>query len=622
MRHFTVLLRPSSGPIDDATRRRYEHAVRREGLPTPPWSMIAGIAVMTGSDGFGAGPTVSRVGTYIGVGTVRLDNRDLAASWGPLGSPAATDLDLVVAAIARQGPSCIVDLLGDFAFVAWDTATHEAVAARDAFGIRTLYVRESPDLLAFASHAAHLTESDTYDLDYIATFLVNGFPSPERTIFADVRAVPPGTIWRYRNGVARNHRYWSATNFPPAATHVNADAPDVFRGLFADAVRLRLSNHDDTWAQLSGGLDSSSVVSMAQSLATSGRAHAGIAGTVTIVESYGGDERAFSDIVVSAFGLRNEQIVNYWMWQDNGNAPPRTDRPQPVYPFFLRDQQMCAAVRRGGGRVLLSGFGSDQYLTGSLTFFADRLAKGPRLATLLQIARWAAVERRSAWSFGFKRGVLPLLPLPLQRRFAEGTHVPTWIDRTFARRFAIRDRFQVLALMSAPSGAKYNGYIAGILDNTAAAIDHGVIDDAIEVRYPFLYRPLVEYCLRLPPEFLAGPRLTKRILREAMRGILPEPIRQRTTKGAVDGRIQWSLSHEHERLDALLTRPVLADLGCIDARELRFAVAAARRGEPWRYVEVLYPLALETWLSVRSGRWTTGGTVSQSPHARLTNRTA
>ena len=90
-----------------------------------------------------------------------------------------------------------------------------------------------------------------------------------------------------------------------------------------------------------------------------------------------------------------------------------------------------------------------------------------------------------------------------------------------------------------------------------------------------------------------------------MRDVLPEQVRTRTTKGGIDARILWSLQRERPRLDAMLRDPILAQLGCIEPALLREAVDGARRGVPVNNVQLFSALALETWLAVRTGRWST-----------------
>lgn len=131
----------------------------------------------------------------------------------------------------------------------------------------------------------------------------------------------------------------------------------------------------------------------------------------------------------------------------------------------------------------------------------------------------------------------------------------------------------------------------------------GAFSDQIEMRYPFLYRPLVEFSLGLSPELICRAGLTKRVLRESLAGLIPDEIQSRKTKGGLDARVMWSLGRERKRLSELLSNPVLADLGCVRPRELREATERARCGEVACSAFLLSALALETWMAIRDGRW-------------------
>jgi asparagine synthase (glutamine-hydrolysing) len=137
-------------------------------------------------------------------------------------------------------------------------------------------------------------------------------------------------------------------------------------------------------------------------------------------------------------------------------------------------------------------------------------------------------------------------------------------------------------------------------------------EGALDVRYPFLHRPLVEAVLAMPVAMRIRPGIHKWVLREAMHGILPEPVRNRSSKGSIDARILWSLQQERRTLDRMLRDPILAQLGCVDPVALRSSVDRARRGIPTNLVHLMSALSLETWLTVRAGRWTADARAAQS----------
>jgi asparagine synthase (glutamine-hydrolysing) len=134
----------------------------------------------------------------------------------------------------------------------------------------------------------------------------------------------------------------------------------------------------------------------------------------------------------------------------------------------------------------------------------------------------------------------------------------------------------------------------------------GVIADSLDVRHPFLYRPLVEFALRLPQELRARAHAHRWVLRQAMSGILPEKVLTRVGKPTTNDFLEWSLTAERERLAPLIRAPILADLGVVEPTKLLEAfddVIHRARGAEALCGPLLNTLAVEAWLRIRSGRW-------------------
>jgi asparagine synthase (glutamine-hydrolysing) len=548
----------------------------------------------------GLRPLVSSGRGYMSVGDVRLDNRAEVASWVGELPIDASDLDVVAAALDRRGAEVIPRLLGDFAFVFWDARAQKLLAARDAFGVKPLFYRRAGDHLLIASRLSPLVGEETLDRDYLADLLIGLPTASPRTAWSGTFAVEPGAMLVQRGSVTAQSRYWDARAFEPGA-HSAPDAADQFRNLFFHAVDQRLDDAAPTWAQLSGGLDSSSVVCAAQRNAN--HAGGGLAGTVTVVDSLGdGDERTFSDAVLAHHPLSNQQICDYWPWRDDdGWGPPCTDEPAPLFPFYLRDQRTVDAVRGSGARVLLSGLGSDHYLFGTLNYLADLVAGGSLRHAASEVLGWAMATRRSFWSTAHYNAMLPLLhQTGWKRRKAA---VPRWITRQFAGAHGVEQRIAEAQAPTARFGKLYETHTATELRRIANWIQRGPFEDQLEVRYPFLHRPLVEFALQLPISMKVRPGTHKWILREAMRGIVPESVRTRTTKGGMDARIFWTLQREAPLIKNLLSDPLLGQMGCVDVDELRKMVDVARQGAYRHTVHLFSVLSVESWLRARFGEW-------------------
>jgi len=564
-----------------------------------------GFAAVASTEPDALRPLLARRGARLAAGDVRLDNRAEVAAWGGVRAGRASDLELVLAAYAARGAGCLDGVLGDFSLVLWDGDRGTLTAARDPFGVKPLFLARQGDALLLSNRAAPLAREGELDEEWAADFLVGAMAPPGRTVWAGVQAVAPGEVATWRAGALSRRRFWSAADFAPAEAADERGATETFRGLLEEAVRVRTEGGVPVWSQLSGGLDSSSVVSVAQKLAGAGRGP-GIAGTVTLVESLGdGDERTYSDTVVRRWGVRNETLVDPWAWQDDGLPPERTDEPRSHYPFWARDRAMAAMVRRAGGRVLLSGQGPDHYLAGNLGFVTDLLAAGRVRAALRELVRFSVAARQSFWTGLGRHAVDPFLPAWLKlRRARPHEQLPEWLDPGFVRRLEVARRLPLVRHLAAPRGGSFFAHqVAAELEGLSGFLERGPFEDGIEMRYPFLHRPLVEHSLRLPPGLRIRPGGGKHVLREAMRGILPEEVRTRRGKGGIDARLLWALNREWPRLEALLRDPEIARRGWVRADALRAATARARQGEVTSLPFLLCSLSLETWLSVRAGRW-------------------
>ena len=610
MRFFVCVLDPANEVVPEEFRRPYESLPRARGLAFK-WHSFRHAAVLNGGDGGGVLPEIVLADGWLAVGMVRLDNRAELARDAGCRAHELSDLTLVLRAIARHGGSYISNILGDFAFVAWEAASHSLIAACDVVAAKHLYYVNRKDALVFASRAECLACEESYDRQYFAERAAGCVPSSGLTPFVGVRTVPAATMAVLDREQLVLRQCWSPPEYDLAQSDVYSaeDAAARFRDLLAESVRLRLGHAGETWSHLSGGLDSSSVVSIAQWLLERGKVTEGLAGTVTHVDCVGtaADEREYSDAVARRWGIRNEKIIEAPMWHDDQYAPPYIDQPRPDFMFFPRDSRLCAIVRGAGGRILLTGIGSDETLTGNMLFFADWLVRGRVRTAIRQMATWAAIGRVSGWEILYRNGVLPLLPRTLRvHAVRDEMQVPQWISSEAVRQHGLRDRHFDTQMYGGRWGHKYHDMVVTGIMAISKVLDLGVLSDELDVRHPFLYRPLLEFVLRLPPELCAQPCARKAILRNGMRDILPESVRTRVGKGTEIGLLARSLVKQQGLLAPLVRRSILADLGLIDPAALIAAIEAAastphRRNQPHGILQRV--LTLEAWLQMRVGQW-------------------
>lgn len=452
MRFFVCVTGAGGGHVTERRRLRCESYARRRGIQ-PSWHLWRGLSVMTAGNCSNEDAAISAYGPYVAVGTVRLDNRGELDGWlkdvgttRPGGAP-VRDLDLVLQLIAIHGTRYVPNVLGDFAFVVWNAVTHSAVAACDAFAVRTLCYAESDGSFAFASHAEALATRDDYEVQYLAERVAYCNPiSPGLTVFAGVRMLPPATFAVVERGKLTLRRYWSADDFEPdhGRSVGREEAVARTRQLLTTSVSLRLDPRGGNWAELSGGLDSSGIVSIVQQHSRTASVQHGLDGTLTYVDrpEVQGSDREFAGDVSREWGVRNECLTGISHWQSEKYAAPFTDYPDGYYSVFPRSMQAREIMEHSAGRVLLTGLGGDELFGGSRFYYADLLARGRLKVLFAELTHRTATQRRSFWALVRRSLVLPLLPRALSDRLERKHHLirlPDWYERRLFRACGIRN---------------------------------------------------------------------------------------------------------------------------------------------------------------------------------------
>lgn len=623
MKFFACVLDTAGRGISDEVRRRVQSMPINRLLPYR-WDTFPGAAVLTGWDEFGGEISIERYRDWLIVGLARLDNRPelerkvrADGSW----SDDESDLALVVRLIAHAGTAAIPSLLGEFGFIAWHATTRSAIGASDAFDLAPLYYTQHGGLTLVGSRAEPLSMTDRYDIAYLGDMLTVDSATQNRTVYAGVAHASAGSTLTVRDGRVATDLYWSPVHVATAAAEKisEADAIEICRDLLTTSIRLRLDPRGGTWSQLSGGIDSSSVVSVAQWLVEQGKIAQGLDGTLTFVigSQTGSDERSFSDPIVKRWGIRNEVVVDAPMWYDGTDETvlPLPDQPLLTIIHAPIDCRFRTILREARARVLLTGWGSDQLFTGSMIYLADRLVRGQVSPVFGELAHRAALGRLSFWKLAYEHAVKPFVPASLRRlgqdRFSP---IPSWLRTdTLAREDIARKPDYV---SDGPIGHKYRHWHASGVVETQRGDETRALAEVVSLRHPFLYRPLVEFALRLPPELCSRPRAHKWVLREAMKGILPDVVRTRVGKGGGGDSFARMFIHQQALLKQLARNPLMAELGLVDARRLEEAVEGASnplaRQESIQ-ADIIKTLAIEAWLQVRSGRWPRGFAMSQAP---------
>ena len=515
----------------------------------------------------------------------RLDNRtELVDGLRRYGAEAGSrDVDLALAAYEAWGDDCASKLVGDFAFGLWDGVRRRLLCVRDPLGVRPLYLTVLNGLLCFASQLrqvlAALRRIPPFDLDFVADRLAHGVDRADAdcTPYRGVSRLKPGHRLIAENGRVRIERYWE-WRVRPRASARHREYVEEFRETFSEAVESRMRGAGTVWSDLSGGLDSSSIVSAAVRVRSRSRLRAV---SVVFNESTWSDEREWAVGVARAHGVeqhcidgdghhpfgRLREAVTFW------------EEPHAAAAFFGVHRQYGRLLAGAGVPILLTGIGAEAVVMdkhhGPL-HLADLLRDRRFAALRRELDRWQRVLRMPLSNLLWRYCLRPLVsPALVSHDWTPDTH--DWIDRSFARRWDLNARAGRAGMPSACRDVADRWHVEAIGRSTGFLL-RGYLEKACDIRYPFLHRPLVELALATPWSLKAVPGESKALLRRAMRGVLPEEIRRRAQDVSTGHAVYAGLRREWRVLDQVVASSLLVELGIVNRERLRNALELARQG--------------------------------------------
>ena len=542
----------------------------------------------------------------------RIDNREeLRRDLGAKGVEPRndTDADLVLCAYSLWKEHCATRLLGDFAFAIWDAKDRQLYCARDILGCRPFYYHHDPSQFVFGSEVAQILEAPSIDTTpnegVAAEFLAVEVTSRDETLYQGVRRLPPAHFLVVTTGGLRCRRYWDIDLERQIRFKDPQEYAERFFELFREAVRCRMRSNGPVGAELSGGLDSTSVVGMAQHLFREG--HAAAQGFETFSWVFPGmkcDESAYIDDVVRMWKLRSNTVF------PRIDAGQFAEQVQSSRYLTTDGVGLYADVRKNlqherGFRVVLTGMGGDDWFTGADNPYPDLLAK-LRLRTALSefVNDVGDLGRNGAARLLLRGAAQTVWPFSrvLAARDKRLDRWP-WLTKQFRIRTGLAGRVNSMYQgRTFPSNAQRERYWFlgdGWLPLGCEMSSWSSARYQVDQRHPLFDRRIIEFGFAIPEDYRRRNGERKFLMRQAMKGLIPESVLTRRTK-ADFSHTMW------EPLDALggpklFERMSIADRGWVDARRLgelcRNAFAAYRSGgEPSGPWVAWSAYAIEMWL--------------------------
>jgi asparagine synthase (glutamine-hydrolysing) len=471
--------------------------------------------------------------------------RDLSARLMGAGHTFATrsDTETILHAYEQYGDDCVDHLRGMFAFAIWDLKRERLLLARDRLGEKPLYYYQGNGFLAFASEIKALLEVPgiprELDLAAFDEYLSLRFVPGPRTMFRNIHRLQPGHTLALEDGTVRIRKYWDV-EYPKPATGTPAQLVDEFRHLLSESVRMRLMSEVPLGLFLSGGLDSSAILAL-MSRAGHGRVQTFSVG-YEAPDSQQEDvsEFEYARLAANTYGAVHREYRQTAAEFEQFVPDLVRSLDEPMADPTCIPLHYISRLAREHVTVILSGEGADETL-GGYNIYARMLAleKFNRVPARQTLAPWLA---RLAPSEAI-RSYVRMSGQSLERRYRgvsrgfrpETKRLLIGEERMMQSELRLHEHFD--HYYSAVRGTTplnrmlYVDTKVWLPDDLLVKADRMSMANSLELRVPFLDHQLVEFAAALPMRSKLNGSCGKAILRDAMRGLLPDTIIDRPKKG-------------------------------------------------------------------------------------------
>lgn len=538
----------------------------------------------------------------------RLDNRnDLLLLLGESLRDDTSNSAIAAAAYERWGTDGFVRLIGDWSMAIHDYANSTIVLASDYAGVRPLYYSVQRGEVFWSSRLQSVVDAtgiSELDEQYIGAFLLYG-GCPNRTPYKGIYSVPAGNAVCVSSAGTKISRFWELPIRDEIRYRNEHRYEEQLRSLFREAVSVRLHADGPVLAELSGGLDSSSVVSMANQLMRCGAVPANSLTSVSYVwinsldEPFIREVESFCGIKGVHLSTDDAPLINE---TDVGSVQPESHQP-------LR-RSVALLSRQLGAKVLLTGQNGDLMMG---NWFDDSLQVSASLRRFRigraynEALQWSKILRLPLYRVIWQAACAALPPALASAdvyTITDGSYVPksteTSIQPALINRLGLSEPgnfFSDCWVQSPPQRRKYFRSLSMTLE--LRSLQTPELWRHMDYTHPFAHRPLVEFLMTIPVDILCGPGEPRRLMRSTLPYLWPAKLRMRRSKGLFNVPWQKALN-PLARVLASMKEFHLVEGGFVDRMSLLSRLRECLEGLDCNESQLRNIIVLEMWLRARA----------------------
>ena len=514
-----------------------------------------------------------------------------------------TDTEVLLAAYHAWGKDCLYRFNGFWAFALWDEEKQEMWLSRDRFGIKPLYYLLQKDKqLVFGSETplfknveGYIREADHEMLCYNMQHCW-GIEGLGKTIFKDIDQIRPGHYLTVKkDGTVSEKQWWKTSEHLVTIPEKYEDQVQAFKALLQDAVKIRLRSDVSIASALSGGLDSSSIFSEIYHLARNKKEIYRLPNEwhkafIAVFPGTGQDEQIYADEVLKFVNASGTYVdckkQNHLV--DQIKATVQHHDCINASPELILDR-LYGAMRQDGIKVSMDGHGVDEMMYGyafNVLNAFGHYQNDSAIAKEIKDIYLGMAHKDDLKAFKKSRMFHNRAMGYLERqtgKYARSIYAnkKSWFKEQVVRPVG-------LPLPEVPEGFTkseaqlYHDFHFTTLPTILRNFDRGAMGNSVEIRMPFMDYRIVTFVFSLPMQSKLGNGFTKRILRDAMKGMLPESIRTRKLKTGFNAPLKdWFQDDLREFIFDEISSDAFLNNAMWDGNEIRNFVLSKTKDRSW-----------------------------------------
>jgi asparagine synthase (glutamine-hydrolysing) len=523
-----------------------------------------------------------------------------------------SDTEVIVHLYEELGPQCLKKLRGMFAFAIWDENTKTLFLARDRVGIKPLYYCLTDASLVFASEIKAILADPSIGreiapemIDRFLTFL---YMPGQETLLKGIRKLAPGHYLLVRDGKVVIEQYWDLRFAEPARIQSLKDAEADLLSLLAEAVKLHMIADVPVGVLLSGGVDSTGVLSFA------GHGTDKEISSFTVGFSGGevADERPYARLAAKTFGTQHHEMtisakdfaafLPQYVW----HMEEPVCEPPAIALYYV------SKLARGYVKVLLSGEGGDEAFAGYSNYrnlvWLERLKRGlsplngaaarglsfaDSLFHLPRVAKYAPLMNDHFPDYYYSRTSNPYRTTGNRLGEVYSTDFAQAIDREHTLA-PVRELQAHVRGQNILDAMLYIDTKTWLPDDLLIKADKMTMANSVELRVPLLDHRVLEFAASLPPSFKLRGFSPKYILKKALSRRIPKEIRNRKKAGFPVPYESWLRNDLKDLVWGVLTDRRTVERGYFRKNAIQELLQANSNGANYSK-EIFSLLSFELW---------------------------